>query len=250
MTEIVTTKRLCFFSSVDERVFELPRGAVLQDGVEDCQQLAHAGGDHDLERLAGGFQTLGEGAEDRVVSACGQRGHVEHAADRGTPAPDRTFAAEAAAVPVEGRHPHQGGDLLAVDLAQLGQLGEERGSGHRPDARHAPQAIHFVFPVVVGFDQSQDFLLDLIDLFAEHHEHLLNALANHLRGGCVLAVGFGGLQLDQLASADHQLLEFCSFFRDLSDGPRLRLLGIAGKHIGIDPIGLGEDPQTRAKSRT
>ncbi len=60
----------------------------------------------------------------------------------------------------------------------------------------------------------------------------------------MLAVGLGSLQLDQLASADHQLLEFGGFLRDLSDGPRLRLLGVAREDVGIDPIGLGEDPQT------
>ncbi len=178
------------------------------------------------------------------MSACGQGRHVEHAANRGAPAPDRTFAAEAAAVTVKGSPPDQCGDLLAIDLTQLRQLGQERGGRDGSDPRHAPQAIHFVFPVVVRFDQGQDLLLELIDLFAEHDDHLLNARANGLRGARVLAVGLGSLQLDQLASADHQLLEFGGFLRDLSDGPRLRLLGVAREDVGIDPIGLGEDPQT------
>ena len=54
-----------------------------------------------------------------------QRTHVQGGADPGASTPDGAFAPQGAAVPVEGSHPYQGGDLPAVQRAQLRQIGQE-----------------------------------------------------------------------------------------------------------------------------
>ena len=60
------------------------------------------------------------------VEAAGyQRSHVQGGTDPGASTPDGAFASESAAVPVEGSHSHQGGDLPAVQRAQLRQIGQE-----------------------------------------------------------------------------------------------------------------------------
>lgn len=60
--------RLCSFSSV----LQAPKARfqeffVFEHGVEDDQELAHAGGVDDFEFLAVFFQTLGEGLEGEVM---------------------------------------------------------------------------------------------------------------------------------------------------------------------------------------
>ena len=54
-----------------------------------------------------------------------QRSHVQDSAYAGASAPDGTFSPQGAAVPVEGSHPYQGGDLPAVQGPQLRQMGQE-----------------------------------------------------------------------------------------------------------------------------
>src|SRR5687768_6164067 len=54
-----------------------PGGAVAQQGVEDEQQLVHAGGERHLLGLAGGTEPLIEGAQDGVVPNGDERAHVQ-----------------------------------------------------------------------------------------------------------------------------------------------------------------------------
>src|SRR6476469_10251630 len=71
--------------------FRLPVGAITQHGIEDDQQLAHAGDNDDLGLLAG--QPVGKRRDHRVVSLGGQRGHVQRLADHGAAALDVALAA-------------------------------------------------------------------------------------------------------------------------------------------------------------
>ena len=105
-----------------------PRGATIEQGVEDNEQLAHTGCEGQLLRLTSRQQTLVEVPDDGVVAASYQRSHVQGSTDPGAPSPDRPFAPQCAAVPVEGSHAHQGGDLPAVQGAQLRQVGQ-KGEG-------------------------------------------------------------------------------------------------------------------------
>ena len=100
----------------------VPGRAVLEHGVEDYQQLAHAGGQSQLFRLAGRQQALVEVPYDRIEAAGYQRPHVEGCADPGPSTPDGAFAPQGTTVPVEGSHAHQGSDLSAVESAQFGRV--------------------------------------------------------------------------------------------------------------------------------
>jgi len=98
----------------------LPRGSVLQHGVQDGQELPHARGQGDLLRFARGTEAGIERPNDRIVASRGQRGHVQGRSDLGPPAPHAAPAPQGPAVPVEGSDPDQGGDLLAGQGPQFG----------------------------------------------------------------------------------------------------------------------------------
>jgi hypothetical protein len=90
---------------------------VFEDGVEDREQLAHAGHQSHLLRFAGRQKTLVEFLYDRVA-ACGDQGaHVQCRSDVGPPSPHATMAAQGARVAVEWSDPHQGSESLVGERA-------------------------------------------------------------------------------------------------------------------------------------
>ena len=94
---------------------------MFEHGVEDDEQFAHTRDQGHLLRFTMRQQPLVEVADEGVVAGCGQRPHVEGAPHSGAPAPDGAFAPQGATVPFEGSRAHQGGDLAAVQRAQLRQ---------------------------------------------------------------------------------------------------------------------------------
>ena len=68
----------CLMSSSKIR---LPWSSLVDDSVQDNEQLAHAGDERDLLRLAGRDESAIEGANDGVPSGRDQGAHIEHGAD-------------------------------------------------------------------------------------------------------------------------------------------------------------------------
>src|SRR5215212_6851702 len=64
-----------------------PRSTVFEDGVEDREQLAHAGHQSHLLRFAGRYKTLVEFLYDRVAARGYQGAHVQRRSDLGPPSP-------------------------------------------------------------------------------------------------------------------------------------------------------------------
>ena len=60
----------------------LPRGIIAEHGVEDSDHFSHDGDDDDLGFLVGVGETIGEGPEGGIVSACAEGRHVEDITDR------------------------------------------------------------------------------------------------------------------------------------------------------------------------
>ena len=117
-------QRLCWESKVFWCEARASPGFVFfQEGVEDDEQLAHAGGDQDLEGFSSLFESLGEGFDNGVPLFGAEGGHVEGASDGGTSSPDGAFSSEASAVAVEGCESDEGSDFLAVELSEFGQVG-------------------------------------------------------------------------------------------------------------------------------
>jgi hypothetical protein len=122
-----------------------PLGVVTEHSVEGYNHLAHHGNDDDLGLFASGGEALGEGFKSGIVSACAQGCHVENITHGHATPIDTAVSLKLSAVKVVGRETDQGGDLLAIDLAELRQGGEERKGEGRADARHGDEQ-----PIAVG----------------------------------------------------------------------------------------------------
>jgi hypothetical protein len=77
-----------------------PGSTVFEDGVEDREQLAHAGHQCHLLRFASRQKTLVESPYDRVAARGYQGAHVERRSDLGPPTPHATTAVQGARVAV------------------------------------------------------------------------------------------------------------------------------------------------------
>ena len=108
------SQRLCCGSS------GLPWLTVSQDGVENGEELAHAGDHHDHLGLAFREQTLAKGADDRVVTNRGHGGDKEGGADLWPAAADEGFALPAPRLAREGHDADETADLAAIESAELG----------------------------------------------------------------------------------------------------------------------------------
>ena len=69
----------CVVGSVGLR---LPGSIIAEHSVEGSDHFSHDGDDDDLGFLVGVGETIGEGLEGGIVSACAEGGHVEDITDR------------------------------------------------------------------------------------------------------------------------------------------------------------------------
>src|SRR5215212_3618352 len=118
-----------------------PRSAMFEDGVQDGEQLAHAGHQRHLLRLAGAHQPLVELLDGRVKAGGHQGPHVQCLPNPLPPAPHPPTSSKSTGVPVQRGHAHQGRELLGGELsaAELRQLGHKRPGQDGSHPRHAAQ---------------------------------------------------------------------------------------------------------------
>jgi hypothetical protein len=91
--------------------------------------------------FAGFAQTAIEALECGIVLDGDEASHVERRPDLDATALDFTLAAISAAVVVDWGDADQGGDLEAIDLAELWQLGDQGAGDDTADAGHAFEQI-------------------------------------------------------------------------------------------------------------
>jgi hypothetical protein len=115
-------------------------------GIENDEQLAHAGGECQFGMFTAGAQPQIEDSDSWIAADSRHRCHVQHSPDLGTPAPDAAAAAQAATVAVEGRQANQGGDLLAIESSQLGQRCQQDARQHLPDPGNRAQQLGALTP--------------------------------------------------------------------------------------------------------
>ena len=128
-----------------------------EHGVEDNDQLAHAGDEGDLGLLAPGAQALVVGLEHRIVLGGGAHDrHKEELAELAASAPDVALAFALAAVVVEGRGADEGGGGFVADAPEFGQPGDYAGGRLTGEARHARDDFGPSRESRVGFDFGGD----------------------------------------------------------------------------------------------
>ena len=188
-------------------------------------------------------ESIGEGLDDGVAASGSQGRHVEDTADGFSSAADGAFALVLSAVTIEGSQADEGGDLLAVEFAQFGDIGDEGGGSDAAESWDRLYELGFLAPVVIGLDE----LLDAVDLAFEYLEDGLDALSGRFDVSRLETVGLHGPQVDELSSASDELLDFGLFFRGLLGGRRLGLLGKEGQDTGIEAVGLGDQAEAASE---
>src|SRR3989304_1668687 len=86
---------------------------IFDDGIEDDQELSHAGSEYDSEGLTRCLQALGELTNDRIEATSRKGGHVKHAADGSPASPDRTTTMEFPTITADRCAADQAAHLLA-----------------------------------------------------------------------------------------------------------------------------------------
>src|SRR6185436_1349372 len=94
----------------------------------------------------------------------------------------------------------QGGDLLAVELAKLGQLGEQRPSVDRTDAFYRTEEVFLLAPERAFANGLIDIVGSPLDGLLEPRDVFVEALASLTRKNEPAAVLLHRQHLDQLAS--------------------------------------------------
>src|SRR5712672_3967247 len=114
----------------------LPWFAVSEDGIEDDDELSHAGGERLLAGFSGGSELDVVGRDDGIGAAGDQGRHKQSSAHGRAAAGDGAAPAHRAAVAVDRRDTDEGGDLAAIEAAEFGQLGDQGAQGS-PSRRRA-----------------------------------------------------------------------------------------------------------------
>ena len=105
-------------------------------GIQDEEQLPHAGGEGNLFWLACGKQSSIKRLDHRIESSSYQGGHVQSSPHRCAATPHFAFASQSATIPVERSDPYQGGNLVAVQFTQFRQLRQQNTGYHRAYSRN------------------------------------------------------------------------------------------------------------------
>jgi len=173
--------------------------------IENNKQFTHAGGKDHPVSFALLFKAMSQFAYNRIETAGGKCGHVEDAADIFSAAPDMGFAIRFARRAVPGRHACKSGDLLAVECAQFGQIGNQHSAGLRADAGSALENAVFVFEIVIGINLFPDKQVDLMDLKVQGFDHFLDALFDLGVMDHEQMIGLLGSQVVKLPTSSDQL---------------------------------------------
>src|SRR5713226_5604707 len=175
-------------------------------GIEDGEQLAHAGGESELGSLAGGGKSSVENTDNGIPANGREGGHVEGLAETGSSAPDAPPTPKRAAIAVVGGHAHQGSDLLAIELTQLGQLTQQCSRQDRADAGGTLEQVIGGSPEGAGLDEVTQAALQIPELVLQEGDVAADLVLD-ATPGVGQPMAFGTEHVADLAAAGQQCLE-------------------------------------------
>src|SRR4030042_338609 len=169
-----------------------------------------------------------------------QSGHIQGTTNCFSPTPDVGLPGVTPGAEIIRGNTDQGSNLLTVELAEFRQLGQQNSAGLRADAFNTLQDFVFLAEVVIELDMLLNDFVEFGDLAVEGSEHFLDAFSNPGMSNCLASIEFLGAQVNELAAATDKIGQFVGFGADWRFRLRLKDLSKAGKHAGIDGVGLGE----------
>jgi len=125
----------------------------------------------------------------------------------GAAAPDAPFAAPGAAIPVKGRHPHQGGDLPAAKVPQFRQPGHYAQGGLRTHPGDTAQELVLIQPDGITPKEVVDIPVQLPKLLFQGLQGRLDTLLNPGEVAYVEPILFHLDHLQELPPPGHEMLE-------------------------------------------
>jgi len=185
---------------------------------------------------------------DPVVVLHGyKRSHVQRRAHVRSAAPPQEFlrgalASTLTAVAVQRSHADELGNLLAIGLAQLWKLCNERMRGGLAYPWNAAQKLGFFLPHRTLFHSLLKLTVGFVDLLFDSSTDRLNALTHRLGRSCAEAVLLGGAHLDELASAGDKRRKHPLFLIRQRSDLRTHALGEERQDARVDPIRFGQAP--------
>ncbi len=216
-----------------------PRLLIPEDGVEDGEELAGCGDKGDELGFSGGEELVAKGFELGVVLGRDHGADEERGADLGSSTADEALALPLAGLPGPRSKPDQGGDLAAVEGAQLRQLGKERAGDGLADARNGGEEVLLLAPSGRAAHGVVDVRLHGREFPLEGGQQPGDALLQALFGQALLPLALGDHHLDDLPAPGDESSEEPRL--GVGQRPDLRLGGFkeVGDDAGIDRIGLG-----------
>jgi hypothetical protein len=212
---------------------------MLEHGVEDGKELAHASYQGHLLRLTQGQKAMVEGLKNRIMAHAHQSGHVKGGPNMRTTTTDRTLAPMGATVTVERGHTNKLSHLLAAQGAQFRQVGDEGEGQGIADARDASEQVLLLLPEGARAEEFFQISLHKSNLLREPVDMTLDVLA-HPFGSPAHTILLHGAHLDELTASRYQGREGLRVFIREGTGFQGYPLGKEGQDVGVNSIGLGE----------
>src|SRR3954462_11437994 len=153
----------------------------------------------DLLRPSAGGEPVVESPEARAAPDGGQRCHVQHVAHRGSASGDGPAATHQAGVTIDRGDANEGSQLVATDVAQLGQLSKEGACGHVADAGNRLQERLGLAPDRRGLDGLANVAINLGEFFLHEDDMAVEPPGEVLVGRLTATVGLHADHLDDLA---------------------------------------------------
>jgi hypothetical protein len=153
-------------------MIRLPRGLILQHGIQDDQQFPSRRDQSNFRFLPSIDEPLVEGLDPVVVLHTRQSPHIQGSAHVGPTALDVALSFPRAALLGDRSQAHQWAtheldNLLAVCLPKLRKASRQHAGGRLPDPGHRAQKIFLDLPGGSAFDELSKLAFDLFDLFAK-----------------------------------------------------------------------------------
>ena len=126
-----------------------------------------------------------------IAAACDQGGHIERAAQGRSSTLDAAFCLDGATFARMRREAGEGGDLLAGDTTDLGELGQEGQGGDRPHAGYGAQDGGLAIEFGVGLYDGVDMRVEPFEVTVDSTQPCGKFAPQEGRGGGAETVGDG-----------------------------------------------------------
>jgi len=217
----------------------IPGRLMFKHGVDDRQQLAHAGHEGYLLGFAGRQQSLVERADHRIEPRGDDCCHIQGGPDTGAPSPDSATAPQGPAITIERGDADQCGNLFLREGAQFREIRQQRGGQDRTDARHTAQQRLLLSPDWTLANGLGQIGISLLQGPFKPRDMGAQILPDG-GAGTHQAVFFSCQHLDELLPARHQRGQGLSLL--VGQRPQFwpNHFGEPSQHVSINGVGLGQ----------